>query len=393
MKILRRILYVLIGVPLLAALLLLVTGNDHILRGLPSTYFIGKPRPDIDDMRFHHVRTVEAASNSTRWPERLMPDSALSTSEIHYFDSLQTAALLIVHCDTLIYERYGQGFDAHDVINAFSMAKSFTSLAFGRAVDAGLIEVDAPVSRYLPRFSEGSNAELTVRHLLQMRSNIDFGESYFNPFGYQAKSYFGTNLWEITAPYRVDGIPGTEWKYEGGNTVILAEILAAVTGESLSDYFSANIWQPIGAEHDAYWSLDRENGHEKAFSAFYATPRDFARIGQLMLHQGHVKARSVLAEAWIDASLTPHFAPDTAGKPVEHYGFQWWLAPQQVEPWHFSARGMRGQYIVVVPEHELVVVRMGRLRDEKHTEENMTRDLPHWLAMGLKLAKKDAERY
>ncbi len=393
MKFLRRLLYVLIGVPLLAALLLLITGNDHILRGLPSTYFIGKARPDIDDMQFHHVRTVEAASNSTSWPVRLMPDSALSKAEISYFDSLQSAAFLVVHCDTLIYERYGEGFEANDVINAFSMAKSFTSLAFGRAVDAGLIDVDAPVSRYLPRFSDGLSAELTVRHLLQMRSNIDFGESYFNPFGYQAKSYFGTDLWGVTAPYRVDGLAGTEWKYEGGNTVLLAEILASVTGESLSDYFSANIWQAIGAEHDAYWNLDRENGHEKAFSAFYATPRDFARIGQLMLHDGHVGARQVLSENWVEASLTPHFAPDTSGKAVAHYGFQWWLAPQDVEPWHFSARGMRGQYIVVLPEHELVIVRMGRLREEGRTEEEMTPDLPRWVAMGLKLAKKDAERY
>lgn len=393
MKFLRRLLLILIVLPLLAALILMVSGNNHILRGLPSTYLIGKPRPDIDDMRFHHVRVVEAAKESTSWPERLMSETGLSNADLNYLDSLQSAAFLVIHCDTLIYERYGEGFGPNDVINSFSMAKSFTSLAFGHAVDAGLIEVDDPIARYLPRFSEGVNAKLTVRHLLQMCSGIDFGESYFNPFGYQAKSYFGTNLWEITAPYRVDGVPGSEWKYEGGNTVLLAEILQSVTGETLSDYFSKTIWQPIGSQNNAFWNLDNEDGHEKAFSAFYATPRDFARIGQLMLLNGAVDSQQVVSEAWVDASLTPHFIPDTAGKAVEHYGYQWWLAPQSTDPWHFSARGMRGQYIIVVPEHELVVVRMGRLSDEGRTEEEMTPDLPRWVKMGLKLAKKDAERY
>ncbi len=390
-KLLKVLLYV-TAIVALAAVALAFTGNAHVLYGLRSTYLIGKSRPDIDDMRFHALRTVEAGA-AKPWEERFLQETALSDAERSYMDSLETAAFLVIFCDTLIYERYGEGFDRESPINSFSMAKSFSSLAIGAAVDRGLIALDEPVSTYLPRFNEGFSKKLTVRHLLQMRSNIDFGESYANPFGYQAKAYYGRDLRGITAAFRPDGEPGTEWKYEGGNTVLLAEILESAGGKKLSEAFSEDIWQRIGAENDAYWNLDREDGDEKSFSAFYATARDFARIGRLMLRNGHPYGDRVLSEDWVRASVEPVNVNDVDGDKVTHYGFQWWLAPPAVSPWHFSARGMRGQYIVVVPEKELVIVRLGRNRVEDRTEEEMSPDLPRWVEMGIKLAKDYAERH
>lgn len=392
MKQLLRIALVILAVLALGVLGLKLTGNEHILNGLSSTYFSGKSKPDIDDMRFHALRTVPAGVPQP-WAEHLLAEDALGAAALHYMDSLQTAAFLVVYCDTLIYERYGEGFGPGDLINSFSMAKSFTSLAVGAAVDRGLIALDEPVATWLPRFAEGPSSKLTVRHLLQMRSNIDFGESYANPFGYQAKAYFGPNLWEITAPFRVDGKPGTKWKYEGGNTVLLSEVLTAATGDLLSDAFSRDIWQRIGAEQDAFWNLDRENGNEKAFSAFYATARDFAKIGTLMLRNGAPMGQKVLSQEWVRESLVPTNVPDPEGQNVLHYGFQWWLAPPHIQPWHFSARGMRGQYITVLPDEELIIVRMGRRRVEDRTNKEMSPDLPRWVQMGLNLKLRHAERH
>lgn len=392
MKKIIRALGVLVALLVVAALALQLTGNGHVLKGLRSTYLAGKSRPDIDDMRFHAVRTVKAGDPAP-WKEALLDESALAEDELGLLRELQTAAFLVISGERLIYEYYGEGFDRESRINSFSMAKSFTSLAVGAAVDRGLISTNESVSTYLPRFSEGSNKDLRVIHLLQMRSNINFGESYANPLGYQAKAYFGNDLWALTAPYRVDGKPGTEWKYEGGNTVLLSELLTSASGDLLSDAFSRDIWTKIGAEHDAYWNLDREDGNEKAFSAFYATARDFARIGRLMLNQGQWNSKRVVSKAWVQASIAPVNTPDPEGQTVKHYGFQWWLAPPHVEPWHFSARGMRGQYIVCIPEHDLIVVRLGRQRIEERTENEMSPDLPKWVEMGLNLASKDAERY
>jgi CubicO group peptidase (beta-lactamase class C family) len=78
---------------------------------------------------------------------------------------------------------------------------------------------------------------------------------------------------------------------------------------------------------------------------------------------------------------------------VTHYGFQWWLAPDRVQPWHYSARGMRGQYIVVIPDEDLIVVRMGRMRVESRTNNEMSPDLERWVDLGLQLKARYAERY
>lgn len=394
MKTIKRIFVSLLILIVVAVAALLLSGNDHILRGLPSTYLSGNSRPDIDDLKHVETRVIKSGQ-VMEIDEDLLPSDALPSEDLDYLKQLRSAAFLVMHCDTLVYEFYGEGFNAESHINSFSMAKSFTSMCFGAAVDHGLVSYDDPVSSVLPRFSEGENAGLTMRHLLQMRSNIDFGESYANPFGYQAKAYYGTDLWGITAPYRVDdgAKPGTEWKYEGGNTVVLSEVLAKVTGQSLSEWFSEQIWQPMGAEDDAFWNVDREDGHERAFSAVYARPRDFLRLGGLMLAHGSIGETEVLSTDYVEAAIKPVSVPDPAGEVVEHYGLHWWLAPPNYTPWHFSARGMRGQYIIVLPDHDLVVVRMGHERDERKTDAQMTGDLPKWVEMGMKLREAHVKGY
>lgn len=367
-----------------AIIFLYLTGNGHVVRGFQSTYLVGKSRPDIDDMNYFDLRKVTAGDHQP-WPEALnFEDGILSEEDLAYLAQMKTSAFLVVYRDTLVYEYYGEGSDRHTLSNSFSMAKSFTSLAIGAAADRSIIKIGGRVGQYLPRFNEGNGDKLTIRQLLQMRSNINFGESYGNPFGYMARAYFGKDLRKLTAPFQVSSYPGTVWKYEGGNTVILSEILDATTNRTLSDWFSSCYWQKIGAEHDAYWNLDHEDGLEKSFSGFYATARDFARIGKLMLHNGRWEGVQIISGSFIEASLQPANVVDERGDPVQHYGYHWWLAPHSVEPWHFSARGMRGQYITVIPSHDLVLVRLGHERDETETETHITPDLTRWVEMALK---------
>jgi len=116
-------------------------------------------------------------------------------------------------------------------------------------------------------------------------------------------------------------------------------MLEKKTKKSLSEWFSLYFWKRIGAENDAYWALDDAEGHEIAYSAFFATARDFARVGKLMLHKGKWNNTQVLSRTWYDASIATFGIKDVNGDLVKHYGGQWWLAPRSVEPWHFSARG------------------------------------------------------
>ena len=148
------------------------------------------------------------------------------------------------------------------------------------------------------------------------------------------------------------------------NTLLLAMILQNVIHKPVSEYISEKIWTPLGAAHPAYWSLDSKNGIEKSYCCFYADARDFARIGELYLDSGRWNGKTIVSENYVKLSLTPNGLPDETGKPVDYYGYQWWLLEHRNH--HiFYARGIYGQYIIAVPDLHMVIVRLGKKRGEK----------------------------
>lgn len=364
-KWLKRISTALVLLITAAALVLWATGNSHILRGLPRTYLRGLARPDIHDMPLHTTRLVP---NGTASPWREAPTMApLSDADRAFLEAFDTECFLVFWGDTIIAEQYWNGCDAQTYLNSFSMAKSFTSIAAGIAKDRGeIISEDEPLGAFIPEYSNGKDADIALHDVLTMTSGIDFGESYSSPFGYMAKAYFGTDLRSLTLQHHYGKPPGTEWRYEGGNTVLLGMAIQSATGDTLSDYFSKHVWSQIGATHPAYWNIDRPGGMEKAFSAFYAVPRDFARIGRLFLNKGRWNGKRILSEDWITRSITPVEAPEPDGNPVLHYGYQWWVGLPGKEP-HFFAQGMRGQYIIALPKRDVVIIRFGHRRMEGNT--------------------------
>lgn len=119
----------------------------------------------------------------------------------------------------------------------------------------------------------------------------------------------------------------------------------------------------MGAEHPALWSTDKAGGNEKAYCCFNSNARDFARIGQLMLDSGRWKAQVIVTPAFYKQSVEPCMIADDMGGRCNYYGFQWWLVPY--EPGVFYARGILGQYIIVMPEQHMVIVRLGKQRSKK----------------------------
>jgi CubicO group peptidase (beta-lactamase class C family) len=389
MRILKKILTGLLIFLVLAVLGLWATGNQHMLRGLRSTYLIGKSKPDIDDMAYFDLSVIKA-DKPEAWPKHAnFGKLAISEDQKKYLDSFQTTAFLVFQHDSLLLENYFENTDSSTVSNSFSMAKSLVGVLIGVAIDEGYIKsVDQPVSDFLPEYKDGLNAKLTIKHLLQMSSGIPFGESYGNPMGYMAKAYFGDNLIEITKPYKVTIEPGSGWIYEGGNTVLLGEILIKATGRSVSDYFHQKIWSCIGAEHDAYWNLDREGGMEKVFSGFYATARDFARMGMLFEHNGILGPDTLVSPEYVKASLTPCMNPDISPvkQKVENcywYGYQWWMGDCDGHPF-YCMKGLRGQYVVVVPDFDIIVVRMGH-EQSKEREKHHPVDLFEYVRTAISL--------
>ncbi|MDB4533523.1 beta-lactamase family protein [Vicingaceae bacterium] len=362
MKILKRILLTITTILVVASLLLIITGNTHLFKGISHTYLVGRTGPTINDHTKFENRAVEVSSHQP-WEFDDHYNKTENKKLLTEIESFDPAAFVIVKNDKIIYEKYWGNYDENSLTNSFSMAKTFIGLLIGIAIDEGKINsVDDPVYKYLPQYKE--NPELTIKHLLTMSSGIDFDESYSSPFGHMAKAYYGSDIKKLNEDYTVTNTPGENWKYLGGNTIILSLIIEEVTRTTISEYMSKKVWQPIGAKNPALWSLDKKEGREKSYCCFYSNARDFAKIGKLYLNKGLWKKHRVISETYIKASMTPAYnLKDRNGRPVDFYGYQMWMNNYKGLEVVY-ARGILGQFIIIIPEKDIVIVRLGHERGQ-----------------------------
>lgn len=273
-----------------------------------------------------------------------------------FLDDHKTVAFLIIRNDTIQYEKYFDGYDDASIVPSFSMAKSVTSILIGCAIDEKLIQsVDEPITNYIPELKENGLDKVTIEHLLQMTSGIEFNESYANPFGEAATYYYGTNLRKSIKKMKLENAPGTEFNYISGDTQVLGLVLErALKGKSISDYLEEKIWIPLEMEYDATWSLDRKkDGLEKTFCCLNARARDFAKLGRLYLNKGNWNGKQIVSKEWVEKSTRI----DEKNGAAWYYQYQWWLPTKSGD---FMAQGILGQYVYVNPEKNLIIVRLGK---------------------------------
>jgi len=382
-KIVRNVFITLITVSIVAVAALYFTDNWHVLRGMYCTYFRGELRPDIDDMHLFDVRAI-AGGKRIEFPVKDIADRPLSAEDSVWMEELGSTAFLVIHNDSLVCKKYFADGGEHVYSNSFSIAKSITSLIIGRLIDEEKIRnLDVRVGEFIPEYADDSL--LTIRHLLQMTSGIPFGESYNSPFGYMARAYYCRDLRPETMKYSRAVAPGENWIYEGGNTALLGEIAAKAGGMSLSELCSEMLWSKMGTDRLAYWNVDRPGGVEKAFTGVYATAEDYARLGQLILRRGIMYGDTLVSPEYIDECGKPLTAKDESGEVVDWYGLHFWTGEYEGERF-ISCKGMRGQYIVALPESNLVMVRLGhdQSRDKiRHQRPDMLR----YISCAKKLAQ------
>ncbi len=336
-----------------------LTGTNYVYTALWYNF------ADIDDHKIFDNRIIPAGDPqpwplSSRYGDLVLPDDLLKD-----LDALQTIAFLVVQQDSLRYENYWAEGDRERISNSFSVAKSVVNMLTGIALEQGKLKsIDQPIGDFLPVFARGEKAKITIRHLLTMSSGLDWEEAYVMPISHTTEAYYGTDMPATIAKLAVEVEPGTQFRYKSGDTQILSMVLSKAIGRSLSEFASANLWQLIGAETNALWSLDKKDGFEKSFCCLHATARDFARLGQLYLHGGNWKGRQVVPATFVKQSLQPLSLPNTTGQPANYYGYQWWLLHNDTGK-VFYARGILGQYVMVMPEKKAVIVRLGHKRDEK----------------------------
>ena len=272
--------------------------------------------------------------------------------------------------------------------NIYSATKTIVGLLAGVALDEGKIHsLDDPVSRYIPVYTKGMQADVTLRHLLTMSGGMAWDEAYASLFSVTTHGYYGNDLYDLVTGLEVVDRPGVQYSYRSGETQLLAFVIEAATGQTLSDYAEEKLWRPMQAERDAYWLLDKKDGDEKAFCCFHTTARDVARFGSLLLHRGNWHGRQLVSEAYMDELMRPaSYLKDQWGKDsLSYYGFQTWVMDYHGMRCSYM-RGMLGQYIIAIPDLDAIVVRLGRKRCDVYNRE-ITTDITRYMDIAMKILK------
>ncbi|NUM32299.1 MAG: serine hydrolase [Bacteroidetes bacterium] len=338
-----------------------LTGNSHIFKTLKNTVLKGRLGPSVDTKNVFNTRKVNIGKPQPWIEDSMFGKLTLSPNERKEIEKYQTLSFLVVKNNKIIYEEYWQGYSSSSNTNSWSMAKSILSILTGAAIKEDKIKsVEQNVSDFLPEYN---GTGLKIKHLLTMSSGINFKEQYKNPYGYTAKALYGNDLVKLNKKYKVNNIPGKYFSYLSGNSQLLSFVLQKATGKTVSQYASEKLWKKIGAEHPAYWSLDHKGGNEKGFCCFHSNARDFAKIGQLMLQHGIWGNDTILPTQYYNQSIALAPTMQLDGKPNDLYGYQWWIIKYKGLD-IFYARGIDGQYIIDIPSKNMVVVRLGRKRND-----------------------------
>ena len=272
--------------------------------------------------------------------------------------------LLVARDETILVERYQYARNDRHRFTSFSMAKTVTAMLIGVAIAEGHIRsVDDLAAAYVPALADTEYGRTSLRHLLQMSSGVHFSENYSGAD--DASRLFIETVFQDGAggvaavkPYNQRDWPtGTMFSYASVETQVLGLVLRSAVGRPVADYLHEKIWEPMGAEADATWLIDR-TGQEVTFCCLNAVLRDYARLGLLLAHDGSWRGRQLIPAAWINEATRvrddqPHLRPGTARRFIG-YGYQVWILPGERRM--FALLGVYGQAIFVDPASRLVMV-------------------------------------
>jgi CubicO group peptidase (beta-lactamase class C family) len=337
-------------------ILMYIFDVDYLLRAVRTVYFKGETTAYLSDYKEFPNREIKKGTPQP-WPVHKDYNTVKPTQRLSETNKeLRTVAYLIIKNDSLWHESYYDNYNKDSKSNSFSMAKSIVSMALFKAIEEGKIKgLDQKVSDYFPQFGKEPGAKMTVGDLSSMASGLSWDEKYYSPFSIVTRAYFDDDLKKVILGLDVVEEPGKTFKYLSGNTQLLAMVIEKATGEHLSDYVSKKFWQPMGAENDALWQIDDEDGIEKAYCCIASNARDFARFGKLFKHNGKWNGRQLLDSTSVQKMITPRFAESP------QYGYGWWMNNYMGKQMYYM-RGHLGQFVIVIPQDDIIIVRLGHLK-------------------------------
>ncbi|MEM7761245.1 MAG: serine hydrolase [Cyanobacteria bacterium P01_A01_bin.40] len=306
-------------------------------------------------------------------PEKLAQTSSNAISDdslkqiAAYAEAANSSALLVMHQGQLVWESYWGEFDANSTFNSMSMSKTIMALLIGIAIAEGHLESELePVAKYIPSWLQDERRKITIQDLLYMQSGLRNHDNTDNPTSDLVRMYVDPRVNQVALKIPAVQSPKQAFDYNNANTQILSQVLEQATGEQYADYLSNRLWQPLQA-NEAYLWLDRSQGNPKPFCCLFATPQDWAKIGQLFLDHGQVNGQQVVPATWLDKMIQPSPLSD-------NYGYHIWLKARTdhkpgvydrtaTEPFitqdTFYLDGASRQRVYIIPNQDLVIVRVG----------------------------------
>jgi CubicO group peptidase (beta-lactamase class C family) len=292
---------------------------------------------------------------SEKMPAEIMyKGTSLAFNE--FLKQTDTNAFLVIRNGVMTYEWYKDGVTQSTQLPSYSVAKTMTSIMIGQLINQGKIKESDKFVDYFPNLKAGSSFDLvTIQQLLDMQAGVGVSDNYpTGPSGWGvaiAQMYATTDLdWFLKNNRKMSFEPGSKSEYMSVDTQMLGMIIKKVTGKRVSDYFSKNVWQAVGAKYPATWNVDRIGGTEKTFCCFNASAIDYGRVGMLFLNGGYAGPTKVIDNNWLKRLSTPVTTLDRNWG----YGAQVW----HPYPNTSLALGLHGQFIFVNPATRTVIVKL-----------------------------------
>ncbi len=362
---------------------LYVTDTDYLLKAVRTIYMKGHTTAYLEDYKHFDNKPLDIGTPQP-WPNHKDYNSVKETETLKNINTQNgTIAYVIIKNDSIWFENYYDGFDEDSKSNSFSMAKSYVSALLGKAIMDGYIKnLDQPVCDFIPEFCEGEAAKMTVGDLSSMASGTNWDERYYSPFSITTRAYFDDDLTKVMTGLKVVREPGTSYKYASGDTQMLAIAIERASGKKLYDYLTESFWEPLGSENQALWQVDSED-HDlvKAYCCIASNAKDFARMGKLYKDHGKWNGKQLLDSAFIAKSITPRFTESP------EYGYGWWL--KTVGDKHFfMMRGHLGQYVIVEPNDNVIIVRLGHSKGPGDAVASFTPDISAYIDEAYKMLEQ-----
>ena len=256
-----------------------------------------------------------------------------------------TQALIVSHNGKILLEEYGEGYNKTDFVTSQSIAKAFYAVLFGVAIEKGLLnELDEPIKNYLPVWKDDERGEITIRNLLEMKSGLYRSESW------NEEMFLSSNNLDFALNVELVSKPGELFEYNNVNTALLGPVIEQIFNASPHEVLKKEILEPLGITDYGLWKDHALN--DVTFHGIDMAPIDFIKFGQLYAQNGMWDGQQIINKQFLEESIQP-----ISEGPGEFYGMHTSIRKITETKRLLVKEGFNGQYLFVIPEHDLVVVK------------------------------------